>query len=200
MANPNPTGIVYLQANPNYVWADGDVYQIPQTDTIEGAASGASFSGLGVINQPHQLLLNKLNWLKKQSVQATSDVGASGWYKFSDNDANLGLIKPIVQWGSLTQSGPVMIQGGGPGQVFGATFTVTFPISFSAAIWQFTMSFALANISTFRLPFAPPDQFGGADSHFNVIWPTTLTQAQIQLIGEDWDTYYGTFYWTAVGY
>jgi hypothetical protein len=196
----NPTGTVYLQANPGYVWADGDVYQIPQTDTIEGAASGASFSGLGVVNQPHQLLLNKLGWLKKQSVQGTSAVGASGWYKFSDNDANLGLIMPIVQWGSLTQSGPVVIQGGGPGEVFGATFTVNYPIAFSAAIWQFTMSFALANISTFRSPFAPPDQFGGTDNHFNVIWPPSLTQAQIQVIGEDWDAFYGTFYWTAVGY
>lgn len=59
----NPTGTKYLQANSGYVWADGDVYEIPQTDDVEGAASGASFSGLGVENQPHQKLLNKIQWL-----------------------------------------------------------------------------------------------------------------------------------------
>lgn len=59
----NPSGSTYLQANLSYVWANGDVYEIPQTDTTEGAATGASFSGLGVDNQPHQLLLNKIQWL-----------------------------------------------------------------------------------------------------------------------------------------
>jgi len=59
----NPTGTTYLQANPSYVWTNGDVYQIPQTDTVEGAATGASFSGIGVENQPHIVLLNKIQWL-----------------------------------------------------------------------------------------------------------------------------------------
>lgn len=59
----NPSGSVYLQANNSYAWAYGDVYEIPQTDTTEGAATGASFSGLGVDNQPHQVLLNKAQWL-----------------------------------------------------------------------------------------------------------------------------------------
>ena len=43
----NPTG-GHLTENLGYVWADGDVYEIAQTDTAEGAASGASFAGLGV--------------------------------------------------------------------------------------------------------------------------------------------------------
>src|SRR6266849_7050209 len=60
----NPTGTTNLTENPAYVYTDGDVYQIPQTDTVEGAATGASFSGLGVDNQPHQVLLNKTKVLR----------------------------------------------------------------------------------------------------------------------------------------
>ena len=60
----NPTGTQNLTENPAYVYTDGDVYQIPQTDTVEGAATGASFSGLGVDNQPHQVLLNKTKVLR----------------------------------------------------------------------------------------------------------------------------------------
>ena len=201
----NPTGTVYLQANPNYVWADGDVYEIVQTDTIEGAASGASFGGLGVVNQPHQMLLNKLGWLKKQSVQGTSDVGSSGWYQFADVDQNLGQISPIVQWGQIVQSGPVSDTGTGPGGGPGnsqlqGTLTVTYPIAFTTAIWSFIISFTLANISTFRQPFAGSDSYGGGDTHYQVLWPPSLTQAQILLKGEDWDLFYGTFFWRAMGY
>jgi hypothetical protein len=60
---PNPTGTSYLSANQNYAWADGDVYQIEQTDAVEYAAPGASFGGLGVENQPHQALLNKIQFV-----------------------------------------------------------------------------------------------------------------------------------------
>ena len=59
----NPTGTTYLQANAGYTWMEGDIYEIPQTDQLEGAATGASFSGLGVVNQPHQVLLNKAEYL-----------------------------------------------------------------------------------------------------------------------------------------
>jgi hypothetical protein len=59
----NPTGSAYLQANSSYTWTDGDIYEIVQTDQQEGAATGASFGGIGVDNQPHQVLLNKVQWL-----------------------------------------------------------------------------------------------------------------------------------------
>ena len=91
----NPTGTVYLQANAGYVWTDGDVYEIVQTDEVEGAATGAAFSGLGVDNQPHQVLLNKINYVHAHqltdeaniaTLQAltgliTSHVGTNGWLK-----------------------------------------------------------------------------------------------------------------------
>ncbi len=112
---PNPTGTVYLQANNSYVWTDGDVYQIPQTDQSEGAATGASFAGLGVDNQPHQALLNKAQLLHKNQLAdeanisalqtiltLTSAVGLNGWMKLSSNDVNLGQIYPILQWGTIS--------------------------------------------------------------------------------------------------
>ena len=106
----NPTGTTYLQANTSYVWTDGDVYEIPQTDEVEGAATGASFSGLGVDNQPHQVLLNKIQYLHSHQVQdeaniaaleslavlITSDVGANGWLKLGANDTNLGQIQIVI--------------------------------------------------------------------------------------------------------
>jgi len=59
----NPFWSTYLQANNAYTWANGDVYEINAQDDVEGAATGASFSGIGVSNQPHQFLLNKVQWL-----------------------------------------------------------------------------------------------------------------------------------------
>jgi hypothetical protein len=203
VSNPNPTGTVYLQADPNYVWADGDVYEIPQTDTIEGAASGASFGGLGVINQPHKALLNKINYLKRQLVQATSNVGQTGWYKFEDQDSNKGLITPIVQWGAVVQSGPVPppqsnFFGPPPTGSLLATLTATFPISFTTTVWQFTMAFSLA--PSFGGSFKAGKSYGGGNNGYQVIWPTGLTSASIALFGVGWEAYYGTFFWTATGY
>jgi hypothetical protein len=72
----NPTGTTYLSANQNYIWADGDVYQIAQTDTVEAAGTGASFGGLGVANQPHQMLLNKIQYLHNHQLADEAAIGA----------------------------------------------------------------------------------------------------------------------------
>jgi hypothetical protein len=146
----NPTGTVYLQANNSYVWTDGDVYEIPQTDQVEGAATGASFTGLGVDNQPHQALLNKVQLLHKnqlvdeaniaalQSEIFSSAVGVNGWLEISSDDVNLGEIHPILQWGTIS----LLPYGGHPSQSnpvgelnVPPLFALTFPISFPNAIW-----------------------------------------------------------------
>lgn len=126
----NPTGSTYLTANPSYVWADGDVYEIQQTDQAEGAASGASFNGLGVENQPHQFLLNKINYLKQNLVQATSNVGVSGWYRIASQDANLGKINIVEQWGMIPASSVPTINSNNQ-----ATITFNFPLAFTTACW-----------------------------------------------------------------
>jgi hypothetical protein len=63
---PNPTGSTYLSALANYTWQDGDVYQIPQTDTVGRGSRRRFVNGLGVANQPHQEILNKLQLIVRQ--------------------------------------------------------------------------------------------------------------------------------------
>jgi hypothetical protein len=118
----NPTGSTNLAANLGYVWTDGDVYEILQTDTVEGAAAGASFSGLGVDNYPHQVLLNKIQYTHNKQLtdegniayllsfiaQLTSNLvassgsgGNSGWAQVEVTDSSRGTIPWIVQWGEV---------------------------------------------------------------------------------------------------
>lgn len=47
--------------NPEYT--SNEIYEIQQTDKLEGAAAGASFNGIGVTNQPHQQLANRTAFL-----------------------------------------------------------------------------------------------------------------------------------------
>ena len=116
----NPTANNYLQANALYTWADGDVYEIAQTDQQEGGpATGASFLGIGVDNEPHQVLLNKIQYTHvKQLVDETniatlqaftalfqSSMEANGWIKLGAQDVKLGLIQPILMWGQISLLG-----------------------------------------------------------------------------------------------
>jgi hypothetical protein len=113
---PNPTGSTNLTENSAYVYTDGDVYQIPQTDTVEGAATGASFSGLGVDNQPHQVLLNKTKVLRVNQLADEVNIStllsfkalfggtlganeAGSIFKIPFLDSAHGLIQLIIQTG-----------------------------------------------------------------------------------------------------
>lgn len=135
----NPTANIFLNANANYVWQDGDVYEIQQPDTTEGAALGASFGGLGVDNQPHQILLNKINYLKAHSSAATSDVGVNGWYRLVSQDQNLGAIGIIEQWGFI------------PAAAFNVPLATpnfllvsfTFPLTFTSVCWNISAVLAV---------------------------------------------------------
>jgi len=44
-------------------YTTNEVYEIAQTDKVEGAAAGASFGGIGVSNEPHQQLANRTAFL-----------------------------------------------------------------------------------------------------------------------------------------
>jgi hypothetical protein len=139
---PNPTGSIYLAAAPGYQWADGDIYQIPQADQQEGAAVGASFSGLGVDNQPHQLLLNKIQLTHSKQLTDENNIaviqafdaefasvtpaGGPLIFKTAYYDANRGLIQAIAQMGFYSTAG---IHVTDPQQ-----FTVTWPLAFPTAI------------------------------------------------------------------
>jgi hypothetical protein len=142
----NPTGSTYLQANLGYTWSDGDIYEIQQTDQVEGAAVGASFSGLGVDNQPHQVILNKLQLTHLNQVTDetnianlmtfaalfTSAVGPSGYIKLGVQDVSRGQIQFIVQWGvvSLITSNTLNVLPAGY-----YLYPFNFPIAFPHAIY-----------------------------------------------------------------
>jgi hypothetical protein len=110
----NPTGTTYLTANSGYAWTDGDVYEIAQTDQQEGAAIGGSFSGLGVDNQPHQALLNKVQLVHGRQLTDESNIGllqafqamftgsisgSFGFLKIPVTDLARGAITYLIQWG-----------------------------------------------------------------------------------------------------
>jgi hypothetical protein len=56
-------------------FTSNEVYQIQATDPVEGAASGASFSGTGISNQPHQQLANRTAFLKQRQDVNVSNIG-----------------------------------------------------------------------------------------------------------------------------
>jgi len=94
-------------------FTSNEVYQIQATDPVEGAASGASFSGTGISNQPHQQLANRTAFLKQRqdvnisniaTLQAfealfTGLMAQNGYLKLGVADVNRGLIQYIIQWG-----------------------------------------------------------------------------------------------------
>ena len=94
-------------------FTSNEVYQIQATDPVEGAASGASFSGTGISNQPHQQLANRTAFLKQRqdvnvaniaTLQAfealfTGLMGQNGYLKIPVADINRGLVQYIIQWG-----------------------------------------------------------------------------------------------------
>jgi hypothetical protein len=52
-----------------------EIYQIQQTDAVEGAAAGATFGGIGVSNQPHQQLANRTALLKQRQDVNIANIG-----------------------------------------------------------------------------------------------------------------------------
>lgn len=127
--------------NPGAEWNDNEVYEIASTDPVEGAATGASFGGVGISNQPHQQLANRTAYLKgRQDTNITnigvlqafqtafkSLLGPNGYVKIPFADVNLGAVVAIVQWGFVSWLGLT-----GP-QIRNKAFPVTFPIAFPNA-------------------------------------------------------------------
>jgi len=118
-----------------------EVYEIQATDPVEGAASGASFGGLGLSNQPHQQLANRTAFLKQRQDTNIGNINAlqsftsffkglmaaNGYMQIPFVDVNRGLITATVQWGSMFPSGGVRQD---------TTYNVTWPTPFAnAGVW-----------------------------------------------------------------
>lgn len=138
----NPTGTSNLQANQAYVWMNGDVYLIPQTDEVEGAATGASFSGIGVENQPHQVLLNKIQWLYTlltNQPHGVAVLGGNGTFIVPAHVTSLW----IRAWGKGGNGGgsvSTMFSGGGGGG--GGYIEMVLPVTPGQAVPYLATTFA----------------------------------------------------------
>lgn len=117
-----------------------EIYEIQQTDPVEGAGAGASFSGIGVSNEPHQQLANRTAFLYGRQNTNIASIGAlqsfvanftgslrtAGYLKIPLTDVSRGPMIAIIQWGYYA-----LAQQSIPND---ATFTVTWPIAFPNAI------------------------------------------------------------------
>lgn len=118
-----------------------EIYEIQQTDAVEGAAVGASFGGIGLSNQPHQQLANRTSYMKGRQdtnianigiLQAfdalfSGSMGQNGYIALPFADVSRGQIQMMIQWGFYSFAGMA------GGAVENAVFSVTLPIAFSNA-------------------------------------------------------------------
>ena len=117
-----------------------EIYEIQQTDPVEGAGAGASFGGIGVSNEPHQQLANRTAFLYGRQNTNIANIGAlqsfvagfvgslrtTGYLKIPLTDVNRGPLVAIIQWGYYALSEQSIPND--------QQFTVTFPIPFPNAI------------------------------------------------------------------
>jgi|SRR5579862_2851917 len=130
--------MVLLIDNPSFT--ANEVYEIQATDSVEGAATGASFGGIGLSNQPHQQLANRTAFLKQRQDTNIGNInalqsftalfkglmGANGYLQVPFIDVSRGAITATIQWGSMFPSGGLRAGG----------YTVTWPIQFpNACVW-----------------------------------------------------------------
>src|SRR5277367_2134233 len=115
-----------------------EIYEIQATDAVEGAATGASFSGIGLSNQPHQQLANRTALLKARQDTNIANIGSlqsftglfkglmgpSGYIEVPYLDVSRGLTVAIAQWGFVSFSGLTAAQ------IKNQPFSINFPIAF----------------------------------------------------------------------
>jgi hypothetical protein len=118
-----------------------EVYEIQATDAVEGAATGASFGGIGLSNQPHQQLANRTAFLKQRQDTNIGNITAlqsftslfkglmssNGYLQIPYVDVNRGSITATVQWGALFPSGSLANN-----QIYSVTWPLQFP---NSCVW-----------------------------------------------------------------
>jgi hypothetical protein len=133
-----------LQDNPEFT--ANEVYEIQQSDLAEGAALGASFGGIGIDNQPHQQLANRTAYLKAAQDIDQANIGVlqnfigmftgrayrgfttgGSWIKIPFQDANLGQITLIFQWGFVAMSDYTLANDANDYPGFYARWGMAFP-------------------------------------------------------------------------
>ncbi len=192
-------------------FTSNEVYQIQATDPVEGAASGASFSGTGISNQPHQQLANRTAFLKQRQDVNISNIGVlqafqalftglmaqNGYLKIPVNDINKGLIQYILQWGFYS------LEGQTPSAIQNTPWNVSFPIAFPSAC-EWSLSTYATNY------FANPGPFKSGMMNLEVgnlsksgmtVFTDWDNSATIQVAGAGGSPAGLTgFYWVAIGF
>jgi hypothetical protein len=117
-----------------------EIYEIQQTDPVEGAGSGASFAGIGVSNEPHQQLANRTAFLYGRQNTNIANIGAlqsfvagftgslrtAGYLKIPLMDLSRGPVIVIIQWGYYALAQQSILND--------TQFAVSWPIPFPNAI------------------------------------------------------------------
>lgn len=174
-----------------------EVYEIAQTDPVEGAAAGASFGGLGIANEPHQQLANRTAFLKQRQDTDIANIGAlqafqalfkglmggNGYAAIPFLDSSRGLITAYLQWGAYSI---------GVDLASDTAYTLSWPVPFPNACM-----FALATAAN---PNANKNygqaqievvSWNWAQGTFFVDYIGGTTTANTQMPG---------FYWLAIGF
>ena len=121
-----------------------EVYEIAQTDPVEGAGVGASFGGIGVSNEPHQQLANRTAYLKNQQATNTANIGIlqafvagfkstlgpNGYIQLPLVDSVRGAVTAIIQWGVISMLGQ------SPAALKNAIYSQKFPVAFPNACFR----------------------------------------------------------------
>ncbi|HXN85785.1 MAG TPA: hypothetical protein VN867_06915 [Candidatus Binataceae bacterium] len=173
-----------------------EVYEIQATDPVEGSATGASFGGLGLSNQPHQQLANRTSYLKQRqdtnignivALQAFTGffkglMGANGYLEIPFIDVNRGLITAIVQWGKNV--GALVADG---------DFTVSWPIAFpNQCMWVLASLSNAGDNHGAGVVVMETVSFAAASGVFKSDWSGIGTAGQAALNDG--------FYWLAFGF
>jgi len=174
-----------------------EVYEIQATDPVEGAATGASFSGLGLSNQPHQQLANRTAFLKQRQDTNIGSIGAlqaftalfeglmagNGYLQVPFADVNRGLITATVQWGALFPVG-----GLGKDQTYAVTWPLEFP---HACVWAMaSLSNSTADVNDGKLVM----ETVGLTSSIGIFMSDFLSGASDSSHAND------GFYWFSIGF
>jgi hypothetical protein len=174
-----------------------EVYEIQATDPVEGAATGASFGGLGLSNQPHQQLANRTAFLKQRQDTNIGNIAAlqsfttlfkglmaaNGYVQVPFVDVNRGSITATVQWGALFPTG-----GLANNQIYAITWPIRFP---NACVWAMA---SLSNTSADALAGKLVMETVGLTAISGIFIADLLSGSMPSTHAND------GFYWFAIGF
>lgn len=169
-----------------------EIYEIQQIDPVEGAATGATFGGIGVSNQPHQQLANRTSYLKNRQDTNVANVAAlqafmsgftgslqqNGYLKIPIIDALRGDATAIVQWGLYSLPTTILTSD--------QQYTLYWPIPFPNAVLV-----ALATDSYWK---------NGVGNLVAAVVSLTNTYGTFVLDVPSSTEYSNGFYWLAIGF